>query len=95
MAFYTERPAIPLTIVHQTQAAGLGPEIGEEREGKTGIIREVDCNIMFDINTAKNIRTWLDQQIRILEALGVNSTPPEKPDEPDDHKVKQTKKKKN
>lgn len=69
MAFYTERPAIPQSMVHEIGPGGLGTEIREDREGKDGVVREVDCNLMFDLNTARNIRTWLDQQIKILEAL--------------------------
>lgn len=74
LAFYVERPAIPLSIVHElNQEGSLAGELRDEREGKEGIVREVDCNIMIDLNTAKTIRGWLDQQVKILEAVVENN----------------------
>jgi len=70
IAFYIERPAIPKAIVHDLEPDGkLGKEITSEREGKSGVIREVDCNIMMDLNTAKTIRGWLDRHITMLEKV--------------------------
>lgn len=70
MAFYVERSPIPQKTVFSFDKEGkLGKELIDLKEGKEGVIRELDCNILFDINTAKNIRNWLDNHIKNLEEL--------------------------
>ena len=34
---------------------------------KDGIVREVEANIVFNTETAKAIRQWLDDKIKVLE----------------------------
>ena len=43
----------------------LGKE--SSRESKTGIIREVDVEVLMDLAMAKNFRDWLDDKIKIGE----------------------------
>jgi hypothetical protein len=70
MAYYVERSPIPRKTVYNLEENGkIGKELTELVESKNGIIREVDCNILFDIGTARNIRSWLDNHIKILEEL--------------------------
>lgn len=69
-AFYSERSPIPTKAVWSITGNGeMGDEIVAERESKVGVIRDVHCNIMVDLNTAKKIKEWLSQHIQVLESL--------------------------
>lgn len=69
MSFYIERTPIPQKLVFEVKDGLPGNEIVEERIGKGGFIREIDCNIMIDLNTAINLREWLDSNIKTLETV--------------------------
>jgi hypothetical protein len=74
MAFYVERSPIPRKTAFNIENGKLGNEISELKEGKEGVIREVDCNILMDVDTAKNVRNWLDNHIKSLEELEKKAT---------------------
>jgi len=63
ISFYLERGAIPKKIINSiTEKNTIGSEIS--REGKEGIIREIECGVILDINTAKLINKWLSDKIK-------------------------------
>lgn len=59
---FLERNATPKMVKHKVKETG---ELGDEilREGKKGFIRQIECGLMMDINTAKTFHTWLGDKI--------------------------------
>ena len=66
MAFYNERAAIP-----DVSKLLIGPDgrvLEPERfEASSRLVREVETDVIFDLNTARALRTWLDKNIEALE----------------------------
>lgn len=74
MALYNERQPIPQQTQHAVEEAGkgqlkFGKEIVEKRLGRTGIVREVEAEILLDVEGAKRIGAWLLEQTATLEKL--------------------------
>lgn len=68
LSFYNERFPIPTAMVHQVKPTGeVGEEIREEREGRKGIVREVDVGIEMDLTVAKSVVEWLQGKIAQVE----------------------------
>lgn len=66
VSFYLERPVIPQRIKFSIENDGrLQTEM--HREGKAGMVREVDCGITMSLSTAKSLREWLSGQIDLIE----------------------------
>jgi len=67
IACYNERPAIPRSTVHTVDRDGKlsGPL---SSEGKDGIVREMEVDLMMTIQVAKNIHDWLAQRIAEFDA---------------------------
>lgn len=66
MNFYSERVTIPQKVTYTVSESSLiGSEI--KRESKEGFIREVDCAVMLDLNTAKSLIVWLQEHINAIE----------------------------
>lgn len=69
-AFFSERNPIPQQIEHPILPDGqLGKEITESRVVRSGLVREVDIDVIFDLDTAVSFRDWLDEKIKILQQL--------------------------
>ncbi len=70
-AIYSERGAIPQRVVHTVLNADgsvqVGPEIPEERVARQAIIRELEADIIVDVDTAKGLRDWLTRTINRVE----------------------------
>jgi hypothetical protein len=67
ISFFSERAAIPQSVTHAlTETGALGSETN--RVSKQGIIREIECGILFDLATAKDIHEWLGKHIMTIEA---------------------------
>jgi hypothetical protein len=63
---YTERVPIPSRVSFQldpvaVNSFSVGPEI--DREGKSGLIREVQFGVLFDVKTAEGLMNWLKNQL--------------------------------
>ena len=68
MAFYSERHPIPLKLTHEIKPEGtLGDPI--DRDTKEGIVREVEVEVMLDLDMAKSLLPWLEEKIEALEKL--------------------------
>lgn len=68
MSIYSERAAIPRTLVHELSnegGEGLGRVVHTETRG--GYVRELEVGIMVDRETAVGLRDWLSARIRELE----------------------------
>ena len=66
MELFVERAPTPKIVVHKLGKNGsLGEEI--KREGKTGIIREVEAGLVMDLKTASLLKEWLSEKIEQIE----------------------------
>lgn len=66
IAFYAERAAIPQSTTLKVNPDGsLGDELA--REGKDGVVRQMETDIIVNENTARNIKVWLDQKLEEFE----------------------------
>lgn len=72
MSVYNERQAIPLQEVYPiTKTVGSAATLGSkptEVTRRQAIVREVETDLVFDLNTAKSIIKWLSIQVKTLEA---------------------------
>lgn len=67
MAIYNERLPIPQQTVFELKDAQLGNEIKEKRRGRQAIIRNVEVDLIMDLQTAESMRDWLNQHIGKLK----------------------------
>ena len=61
VAVYNERPALPQISVHEVMSDGTLS--AGEQEGKDGIVREMDCDLVMTRGVATALRDWLNVQI--------------------------------
>lgn len=65
VVFYAERWPIPTETVH----ALLDGTVAEEKSKtvRAGIVRDMQCNVVLDLDTARSVRDLLNRQIQALE----------------------------
>ena len=75
MSFYSERSPIPRRITREVKAQQLDSGdrvhvLGEEiaRDAKNGLVREVEVEVMVDLEMAKSLLKWLENKVQTLEA---------------------------
>ena len=64
---YNTRTTIPERVTHELSEKGLGPEIEAERITKRDLIREVECEIIMPLDTAKQLAQLLTARVEMLE----------------------------
>lgn len=71
MTVYSERNAIPQMVKEKFMQDGvrLIKTDGEERIGKEGYVREMETQLVMNLDTAKKIRDWLTSHCNSLEEL--------------------------
>ena len=75
MAIFTERWPFPREIFHAINEDGtLGPEDLTKRKVRKGLVREIDADVIIDVQTAKSIVTWLNEKIMQIDALHASKT---------------------
>ena len=75
VSLFNERAALPKMIQFSVSPEGqLGPEI--KREGKSGIVREMEIGVLINAAAAKHLADFLLAQVKLLE-----ESLPEKKDE--------------
>ena len=68
MALFNERIPIPQETEHIIGPDGtLGDEVEESRIARTGVIREVEVDVIMNLNTATALYDWLEKKISILK----------------------------
>jgi hypothetical protein len=68
MELFLERRPTPIKVKHKIKETGeIGDEI--EKDTKKGIIREIECGLIMDINTATRLRDWIDGKIEEYEKI--------------------------
>jgi hypothetical protein len=66
--FFVQRQVTPQVIRQKVMPDGtLGDEIS--REGKSGIIREVEAGMVMDVNTALLFKEWLEKNIKAIQEV--------------------------
>ena len=72
MNIYLDRPPIPVRSVlkpAEEVKPGIKISVKEEPvESKAGIIREIQCGVLMDFETALSLRTWLDEKIEFIQS---------------------------
>ena len=65
---FIDRNVTPQTVTHEvTEEGHLGTE--KQRSGKKGLIREIECGLVLDINTAIALKNWLEGKIKEHDRL--------------------------
>lgn len=65
VAVYSERQAIPKRIeVKIDPEANVETEVG--RDGKNGILRELQCDLVLDLNAAQSLADWLQRNVAMV-----------------------------
>lgn len=67
MAVFNERSAIPQLVEHELKDRQVGPEI--DRVSKEGIVREIESDLLFDVETARSLAGWLTSKIEEVEKI--------------------------
>lgn len=65
MAVFNERWPIPKQITHEYTEGRSGKEI--ERVARDAIVREVEAQLVMNVQTAKSICKWLQDKINNIE----------------------------
>jgi len=64
--FFLQRAVTPRSIEYAIDERGLmGEEMG--REGKEGMVRQIESGLMLDIDVARALQSWLKQKIEEYE----------------------------
>jgi hypothetical protein len=75
IAFFSERSAIPLQDTFDREpGGGLGKLT--DRTVRQAVIREVEVDVMLDLDTARSVSQWLQERIRVAEELLGNAKEP-------------------
>lgn len=70
MAIYNERAPIPRETTHLVTADGrLSDVIHDKTVSRSGIVREMDVDVIMSVPAAKEMAKWLGDQINKLEQL--------------------------
>ncbi|QHD65752.1 hypothetical protein GS397_00815 [Sphingobium yanoikuyae] len=70
VALYSERPSIPKVMVHSVEGNVLGPP--EAVEGRGGIVREIDADLIMTMQVVEELRDWLNLKLEEFAQLKAN-----------------------
>lgn len=76
MTFFSERPPIPRTLVHELNDDGtLGSNIPEQTVTRKGVVREMDVNVVMNVAAVTSLIDWLKdrQKEMIAQVASANS----------------------
>jgi len=66
MALYNERSPIPRHTAHRLENNQLGAELREKREVRSSFVREVEVDVIMDVNVATALHQWLGEKLAEL-----------------------------
>jgi len=69
LGVYSERHPYPQKIFHKITDGVLGQEDTARREGRKGIVRELEVGISMDIAQAIVLRNWLNDRLSQYEQI--------------------------
>jgi hypothetical protein len=68
MALCNTRVAIPQEMVYKIDPDGVvGSEVTEERVGRKGLVRELEVQVVMDVEFAESLRDWLNEKILLCK----------------------------
>lgn len=67
LGVFNERPAIPQQQDYRVSDGGLGEEVPDSRVGKSGIVRELEVELMLNEPTAQAIVQLLTDKLKLLK----------------------------
>ena len=66
LELYVEHASTPKTITNKLNPDGtISHEL--DRQGKSGMVREIEAGLVMDIKTAEELNQWLSEQIALLK----------------------------
>ena len=75
MAIYNERHAIPREMVQEIKPDGtLGEVIQSETVVREGIVREMEVDVLMNVEVAKGVINWLEDKIILIEKEIIKSS---------------------
>lgn len=68
VSFYNERAALPDSskLVVSDEGVVITPE---KFHASSRVVRELECDVVFDFATAKSLQAWLNDKVKVLEGL--------------------------
>jgi len=66
--FFAERLPIPKSSIFEISGNKTAKKISDSPDSKKGIIREYSFGVYMNLNTAKGISLWLQEQVEKMEA---------------------------
>ncbi|MCH8253113.1 MAG: hypothetical protein IID36_11735 [Planctomycetes bacterium] len=71
LAIYSERPSIPQVVMHKLEADGtLGEEVQSKRIDKRGVVRELEVDLIMNVDAAESIAKWLSEKVKSIRDQG-------------------------
>lgn len=67
-SFYSERFPLPRTTTHEIKDGKPGDEIIAKRDVRSGIVREIEVNVVLELAAAIAFHQWLGRKIVELSA---------------------------
>jgi len=69
MAVFNERQPIPQKVFHPVKDGVLQPETMEKRVVRSGLFREVEADLIMNMEVAMALRAWLDEKITEMQNM--------------------------
>ncbi|MCA3423683.1 MAG: hypothetical protein INF81_12090 [Roseomonas sp.] len=67
-SFYSERQAIPQRQTFTLNEDGsLGQSIAEKTIIRNAVVRELDVDVVMNVDVARSLAIWLSQQVKLYE----------------------------
>ena len=67
IAIFNERHPIPKKVFHPVKDGAMRPEIMEKRQVRPGLFREVEADLIVNMEVAMALRAWLDEKITEMQ----------------------------
>jgi hypothetical protein len=69
IGIFNERQPFPKKVFHPVKDGTLQPENLQKREGRSGLFREIEADLIMSMEVAMVLRTWLDEKITEMQNI--------------------------
>jgi hypothetical protein len=69
VAVFNERAPIPKKVFHPVMDGTLQPETVSKRDARSGVFRELEADLVINLEVAVALRGWLDQRITEMQNI--------------------------
>lgn len=69
MDLFVERNPISSMVEQEITESGTPGKVIEKKIETDGIIRQIECGLIIDLNTAGSIRDWIDAKIKEFQKI--------------------------